>query len=112
MNVKFIIDPDTDSDEYRELYTAEVTMEDGTEIVIRATEDDLTFADFKADIFEDLFRSMAEASEIEVTIEIDDYADELADPAYLDSAGNVYQGSFGDSSDYGCSFGCDPDTGC
>lgn len=80
MKIKFIIDPDVDSDEYRELYTAEIELEDGTEITVRATEDDVSFAEFRAEVFEDLFLSIAEASEIEVDISIDDYADRLTDP--------------------------------
>lgn len=74
MKIIFAIEPDIDADDYRELYTADVTMEDGTNFTVRATEDDVTYDQFRADIFEDLFMSLAEATGIEVEVEEDDYA--------------------------------------
>jgi hypothetical protein len=74
MEIKFTIDPDTDADTYRELYTADVVMEDGTSFTVRATEDDVSYDQFRADIFEDLFRSLAEATGVNVSVEEEDYA--------------------------------------
>lgn len=74
MEIKFTIEPDLDADDYRELYAAEVTMEDNTSFTVRATEDDVSFDAFRADIFEDLFCSLATAAGIEVNIESEDYA--------------------------------------
>lgn len=74
MNIKFIIEADSDSDNYIELYTAQVDMEDGTSFTVNASEEDLTYDRFRADIFEDLFQSIAEATGVPVTIEEDDWA--------------------------------------
>lgn len=74
MDIKFVIEPDLDADDYREQYSAEVTMEDGTTFTVSATEDDVSYDQFRADIFEDLFRSLAEATGINVNLDEEDYA--------------------------------------
>ena len=74
MEIKFVIEIDVDADDYKELYSADVTMEDGTSFTVRASEDDTSYDQFRADIFEDLFRSLAEATGLNVSVEEEDYA--------------------------------------
>ncbi len=74
MNIRFIIEPDMDCDYYREVYTAEITTEDGQTFTVNATEDEVSFAEFKSDIFEDLFMSLAETAGLEVIVDLEDYA--------------------------------------
>jgi hypothetical protein len=74
MDIKFVIEPDLDADDYLEQFTAEVTMEDGTTFTVSATENEVSYDQFRADIFEDLFRSLAEATGITVNLDEEDYA--------------------------------------
>lgn len=74
MEIKFTIEPDVDEDNYRELYTADILWEDGTSFTFRMNEDEISYDEFRADIFEDLFRALAESEGISVTIEEEDYA--------------------------------------
>ena len=74
MNIKFIIEPDIDADNYKEIYSVEITMDNGETFGMSASEDEVSYDAFRADIFEDLFMSLVDAAEIEVNIEEDDYA--------------------------------------
>lgn len=74
MNITFTIEPDIDADNYKEMYSCDVEMEDGTSFTVRATEDEVSYSEFRADIFEDLFRSLAETMGITLEIEEEDYA--------------------------------------
>lgn len=74
MEIKFTIEVDVDADDYKELYTADVIMEDGTSFTVRASEDDTTYDAFRSDIFEDLFMSLAEATGLTINVEEEDYA--------------------------------------
>lgn len=102
MEIKFTIDPDVDADDYRELYTSQVTMEDGTSFIVRANEDEVSYDEFRADIFEDLFRSLAESTGLDVTVEEDDYAtfdlDDIQDCSAVDS----YEDYVADEDRSGC----------
>lgn len=74
MEIKFTIEPDIDADDYRELYSAEISMEDGTSFIVKGTETEVSYDQFRSDIFEDLFLSLAEATGVDVNVEENDYA--------------------------------------
>lgn len=74
MEIKFIIDPDVDADDYKEIYTVEVMMEDGTFFSMSANSNEITYEGFRSDVFEDLFMSLAESTGVTVLLEEDDYS--------------------------------------
>ncbi len=74
MKIKFIIDPDLDADDYRELYSVEVEMESGESFTRSSNSDCISYEGFRSEIFEDLFLNVAASTGIEVELDEEDYA--------------------------------------
>lgn len=84
MKIKFTIKPEFVegglTEDYHEIFSVDVTFDDGTVYIIEVSDEDTSYADFKADIYESLFLSLAESADIEVEIDEEDYAEvNLAD---------------------------------
>lgn len=93
MEIKFTIEPDLDAeDDFTELFTADILFEDNTSLRVQASDTDITYDAFRADIFEDLFRSITEVAGINLIIEEDDYA--TFDDDEIDVILADYQDSF------------------
>lgn len=73
MEIKFTIEPDMNSDDYIEIFTADIFFDDGTSLSISASEEDTSYEGFRADIFEDLFTSLYETTGNALVVEEDDY---------------------------------------
>ena len=82
MDIKFTINPFVLDDDLEAEYLADIQMEDGTSFTIKSDSNACMYYEFKSDVFEDLFRSLAEASGIDVTIEEEDLYEYEEDADY------------------------------
>lgn len=96
MNIQFTIEPSDDTDDYREIYTASLVMPDGGTLVVRASEDDLSYDGFRAEVLENVLSDFCEAAGIPLSIETEDYV--VSDE--IDENVLIYLNDYRDFEDY------------
>ena len=108
MKVQFNVEPSDDTDDYLEIYTATLTMPDGVIVVVSATEEDVSYDGFRAEVLEDMLGSLCETVGLPFDIETEDYAAvETEDEAIPTLRLLTFRKDQGDQEDYGdCDNGC------
>jgi hypothetical protein len=74
MKINFNIMPSDDTDDYYEIYTAVLQMPGNVEVTVTATDNDVSYGEFRADVLEDILRSLCQSVGMDFEIEVDDYA--------------------------------------